>query len=56
LCVQALQLHNTQAWDHLRDQLEARQEQHRLQFRFRKDPAAYLTATEDLLIKATLPP
>jgi len=22
LCVQALQLHNTQAWDHLRDQLE----------------------------------
>jgi hypothetical protein len=55
-CVQALQLHQTQAWYSLRDQLEARHEQHRLQFRFRKDPAAYLAATEDLLIKASLPP
>ena len=54
-CIQALQLHNTQAWDHLRDHLEACQEQHRLQFRFRKDPAAYLAATEDMLIKAPLP-
>jgi hypothetical protein len=55
-CVQALQLHNQEAWYHLRDQLAARHEQHRLQFRFRKDPAAYLAATEDILIKATLPP
>ena len=55
-CVQALQLHNTQAWSHLRNHLAARQEQHRLQFRFRKDPDAYLAATEDLLIKAPLPP
>ena len=55
-CVQALQLQNAQAWDHLRDQLETRQERHRLQFRFRKNPQAYLAATEDLLIKATLPP
>jgi len=55
-CVQALQLHNTQAWHHLRDQLAARHEQHRLQFRFRKDPLAYLAATEDILFKATLPP
>lgn len=55
LCVQALQPQDTQAWYHLRDQLEDRQEQHRLQFRFRKDPDAYLAATEDLLIKATLP-
>jgi len=56
LCVQALQPHNTQAWYHLRDHLAARQEQHRLQFRFRKDPDSYLAATEDILIKATLPP
>jgi hypothetical protein len=53
-CVQALQLHDTQAWDHLRDQLEARHEQHRLQFRFRKDPQAYLAATEDILIQTAL--
>jgi len=44
-----------QNWYQLRDQFESRQENHRLQFRFRKDPATYLAVTEDLLIKAPLP-
>jgi hypothetical protein len=55
-CIQALQLHDQEAWYDLRDQLASREETRRWQFRFRKDPSAYLAALEDSLIKPGLPP
>lgn len=54
-CVQALQLRDPQAWHDLRDQLSYRQEARRMQFRFRKDPLAYLAVLEEKLLKAVLP-
>jgi hypothetical protein len=42
-------------WRSLRDSLELRQEARREQGRFRKDPAAYLAALEDRLLKPSLP-
>ena len=51
----SLQLQDTQAGRVLREQLSYRQEARRLQFRFRKNPAAYLTALEEKLFKAGLP-
>jgi hypothetical protein len=42
-------------WRDLRQSLELRQEARRQQGRFRKDPHAYLTALENLLLKPSLP-
>ncbi len=46
-----LQPSDYQAWRHLRTQLQYRQEARRQQFRFRKDPAAYLAALEAQLLE-----
>jgi hypothetical protein len=46
-----LQLRDYQAWRQLRTQLQYRQEARRKQYRFRKDPAAYLAALEAQLFK-----
>lgn len=54
-CVRALQLRDPHAWHALRDQLAYRHEARRMQFRFLKDPSAYLASLEDKLIKAALP-
>lgn len=53
--VQALQVRDLQAWRDLRGKLSYREETRRMQFRFRKDPVAYLAALEDKLIKVRLP-
>ena len=45
-----------EAWRELRAGLERRQEIRAQGRRFRRDPAAYLRALEDSLIKETLPP
>ncbi len=42
-------------WQELRQELEYRHEARRAQRRFRKDPAAYLTALEEQLLKSGLP-
>jgi hypothetical protein len=42
-------------WRTLRQQLTQRQEARRAQRRFRRDPAAYLTALEDRLLQSGLP-
>ena len=42
-------------WQELRQQLEYRHEARRAQRRFRTDPAAYLAALEDQLLKSGLP-
>jgi len=39
----------------VREQLTFRREARRQQLRFRKDPAAYLAALEDILLKIGLP-
>ena len=39
----------------MREQLTSRREARRKQLRFRKDPAAYLAALEDILLKTSLP-
>ena len=46
-----LQPRDYQAWRQLRTQLQYRQEARRQQFRFRKDPAAYLAALEAQLLE-----
>jgi len=46
-----LQPSDYQAWRQLRTQLRYRQEARRKQFRFRKDPAAYLAALEAQLLE-----
>jgi hypothetical protein len=46
-----LQPTNYQAWRDLRSQLRSREEARRKQFRFRKDPAAYLAALEAQLLE-----
>jgi hypothetical protein len=51
----ALSLKDPEAWYTLREQLNVRREGRRKQFRFRKNPAAYLTALEDILLKTSLP-
>ena len=43
------------AWRHLRQQLASREEAHRQQWRFRKNPAAYLAALEERLLQCGLP-
>jgi hypothetical protein len=42
-------------WHQLRDQLRSRQEARRAQLRFRRQPAAYLTALEAQLLQSGLP-
>jgi hypothetical protein len=51
----ALFLHDQEVWYAMREQLDSRREARRQQFRFRKDPAAYLAALEDILLKTSLP-
>ena len=51
----ALSLKDPEAWYTLREPLNVRREGRRKQFRFRKNPAAYLTALEDILLKTSLP-
>jgi len=51
----ALSLHDPEAWHTMREQLTSRREARRKQFRFRKDPAAYLAALEEILLKTSLP-
>ncbi len=51
----ALVLDDLEAWYTMREQLICRREAPRKQLRFRKDPAAYLAALEDLLLKTGLP-
>ena len=51
----ALSLQDSQAWYAMREQLDSRREARRKQFRFRKDPAAYLAALEEVLLKTSLP-
>jgi hypothetical protein len=51
----ALYLHDPEAWYTMREQLDSRREARRKQFRFRKDPAAYLSALEEILLKMSLP-
>ena len=46
-----LQPTNYQAWRELRAQLRSREEARRQQWRFRKDPAAYLAALEAQLLE-----
>ena len=48
-----LQPSDYQAWKQLRTQLQYRQEARRQQFRFRKDPAAYLVALEAQLLEGS---
>ena len=51
LQVADLQPSDYQKWRDLRAQLQYRQESRRQQFRFRKDPAAYLAALEAQLLE-----
>ena len=52
----ALVLSDPQAWWTLREQLTFRREARRQQLRFRKEPAVYLAALEEILLKTSLPP
>ncbi len=52
----ALALYDLEAWYAMREQLTFRCEARRKQLRFRKDPAAYLAALEDILLQTSLPP
>jgi hypothetical protein len=51
----ALALKDPEAWHTMREQLTSRREARRKQLRFRKDPAAYLAALEEILLKTSLP-
>ncbi len=46
----ALALHDPEEWYQLREQLTARRQARRKQLRFRKNPAAYLAALEEVLL------
>jgi hypothetical protein len=46
-----LRLSDYHAWRHLREQLAYREEARRQQWRFRKNPAAYLAALEERLLQ-----
>jgi hypothetical protein len=56
--LQAGQLRPTDlpAWWQLRHQLDRRQQARQAQFRFRRDPEAYLAQAEAILLQLTLPP
>ena len=51
----ALLLKDPDAWYAMREHLAFRREAHRKQLRFRKDPAAYLAALEEVLVKMGFP-
>ncbi len=51
----ALYLKDPEAWYAMRAQLTSRREGRRKQLRFRKDPAAYLAALEEILLQIGLP-
>lgn len=51
----ALSLKDPEGWSTMREQLTSRREGRRKQLRFRKDPAVYLAALEDILLKIGLP-
>ena len=51
----ALSFKDPEAWYTMRELLTSRREARRKQFRFRKDPAAYLAALEEILLKTSLP-
>jgi hypothetical protein len=51
----ALSLQDPEAWYAMREQLDSRREARRKQFRFRKNPATYLAALEEVLVKIGLP-
>jgi len=48
--------HDLEAWRQVRQQMTVRHESRRAQWRFRKDPAAYLAALEAQLLQPSLPP
>ncbi len=50
-----LRPHDLHAWAEVRQSVQYRHTIHRAQRRFQRDPAAYLTTLEDLLLKS-LPP
>lgn len=51
-----LRPHDPAALAQVRRELEQREEARRAQFRFRRDPAAYLQQAESLLLGSSLPP
>ena len=51
-----LQLTDVERWYALRDELDTRQQSRRAQFRFRRNPGAYLAALENKLLQLRLPP
>lgn len=51
-----LRPHDPAALAKVRQEVEQREEARRAQFRFRRDPAAYLQHAESLLLRSTLPP
>jgi hypothetical protein len=51
----ALAFADPEAWYSMREQLAFRREARRKQLRFRKNPAAYLAALEEVLLKRGLP-
>ena len=51
----ALYRKDPKAWYTMREQLTSRREARRKQFRFRKNPTAYLAALEEILLKTSLP-
>jgi hypothetical protein len=51
----ALALDDLDAWSAMRERLTFRREARRQQLRFRKDPAAYLAALEEVLLQTGLP-
>jgi len=55
LTARELHLRDVAAWRRLRAELERRHERRRAQRRFRRDPAAYLTALEAQLLRDSLP-
>ncbi len=52
----ALAFSDPEAWETMRQRLTFRREARRKQLRFRKDPAAYLAALENILLQTSLPP
>ena len=50
-----LRPHNLAAWKALRQRIDARHHARRAQARFRRDPATYLAALEEQLLKPALP-
>jgi hypothetical protein len=51
-----LRPHDPAALAKVRQELEQREEARRAQFRFRRDPVAYLQHAESLLLRSSLPP